>query len=197
MTPSSISDGLVQYLGWTCTPPFSFSQSFVVRTRSFTFSFHHPYPLFHFASSHMKRAREVLLRDERERQEDELLRSQLAGREADDNAANRRKNKEEKFVDKWRACLKKWDAMELQPISARLLSLPVPDPPGRPPSFHFHAFIAFRRLIELGSSGTQSKRSRLLNGAPHRCDLGGALRNDQRSSGSAAGHILTHIASPL
>jgi len=78
----------------------------------------------------MKRALNALQRDEREHQEDALLRAQLQREEASEAAQRREKVKEENYSKKWREHLDKWDEHGLKAASDRELHLPVPDPPG-------------------------------------------------------------------
>jgi hypothetical protein len=72
----------------------------------------------------------ILERDERERQEDDLLRAQLEREEAAEGVSKKQKNKEENYSAKWKGHLEKWDEMGLQIASDRELTLPVPNPPG-------------------------------------------------------------------
>lgn len=78
----------------------------------------------------MKRSVKELQRDERERQEDELLRAQLEREEVAEAAQKRQKSKDDNYSKKWKEILSKWDEHGLQCASECELRLPVPDPPG-------------------------------------------------------------------
>ena len=114
-----------------------------------------------FSLFFMKRALKVLQRDERERQEDDLLRAQLAREEATELAHEKKRKIEEKFATKWKEHLEKWDEFGLQIASDREITLPVPDPPG-----HCNLLICrnkgnFRCFIGFGSIRTQTERTGL------------------------------------
>lgn len=98
----------------------------------------------------MKRALDALIRDERERQDDTLLRAQLEQTARTEEVAERRKNKDMAFVDKWRDALRKWDEMGLRSSHGLAYSPPVPNPLGPPfprpsfPSRPLHVLIIFK-----------------------------------------------------
>jgi hypothetical protein len=81
----------------------------------------------------MKRSLAQLRRDSKESQVDSELRDELTRRSSAEHAAKKKKLNEERFTEKWRRHLAEWDQMGLLPIPN--LSLPVPDPPGRCPSY--------------------------------------------------------------
>jgi hypothetical protein len=101
----------------------------------------------------MKRALDVLLRDERERQEDDLLRAQLERNEAAEAAAKKQKTKEKSFIEKWRSHLLKWDEMGLESFAERALVLPVPDPPGHVPRVSFLVSFLEGATLDLAALG--------------------------------------------
>jgi hypothetical protein len=78
----------------------------------------------------MKRALKDLQRDERERQEDNLLRAQLEKEEEAVVAQIQKKTKDNNYSTKWKENMSRWDALGLQCASTHLLQLPRPDPPG-------------------------------------------------------------------
>lgn len=104
----------------------------------------------------MKRAFAALQRDEREHQEDELLRAQLQREEAAAASEKQKKMKEEKYAEKWKGYLAKWDEHALQSASGRKLTLPVPDPPGTfvlLEYFYSDCYYIFRSLVDIGTFG--------------------------------------------
>jgi hypothetical protein len=74
----------------------------------------------------MKRALSQLQQDEQERQQDALLRAQLEREEEAEQLAKKKRHKEEKFVEKWRSHLKKWNEMGLVSLAGRGLTFPAP-----------------------------------------------------------------------
>lgn len=96
----------------------------------------------------MKRSLDVLLRDERERQEEDLLRAQLQRQEATEAALKKQQEKEETYVSKWRSHLSKWDEMEN--FAEHTLTLPAPDPPGPSNLLFWFLLISLRCNIRSG-----------------------------------------------
>lgn len=113
----------------------------------------------------MKTSLKALQRDERERQEDDLLRAQLDKEDRAEAAAKRQKAKEDNFSKKWRDCLDKWDADGLECASERELLLPIPNPPGPHPLSFLLKFIYL--FILLGA--TLQKGSLPRNASPLSC----------------------------
>ena len=80
---------------------------------------------------HMKRNAKHLEADERAQREGEVRRGRRQEEEEQERVAKKSKDKEEKFVAKWRSHLEKWAEMGLENLSA--LSLPQPEPPSPHP----------------------------------------------------------------
>jgi hypothetical protein len=74
----------------------------------------------------MKRALSQLQEDELARQEDDLLRAQLEREEIAEQKAKKKRIREEKFVEKWRSHMQKWNEMGLVALGLRSLTLPAP-----------------------------------------------------------------------
>lgn len=80
----------------------------------------------------MKRALKDLQRDARERQEDDIVRTEQEMEEVAVIAQIKQKTKDNNYSTKWKGNLTKWDALGLQCASEHILHLPRPDPPGTP-----------------------------------------------------------------
>jgi hypothetical protein len=78
----------------------------------------------------MKRALKDLQQDERERQEDNIMRAEQEREEEAVVAQFKQKTKDNNYSTKWKSNLDKWDALGLQWASEHILQLPRPDPPG-------------------------------------------------------------------
>lgn len=72
----------------------------------------------------MKRALDALQRDEQERQEDARLRAQLERDEIAQAANKKKKDKQDKFVEKWSSHLRKWNEMGMVSLAERTLIPP-------------------------------------------------------------------------
>lgn len=108
------------------------------------------YSLFSFFL--MKRSLADLQRDERERQEDIMLRAELEREYQNETVRHRKESRNEKFNARWASNLAEWDALGLTIATARSLTLPLPNPPGHTDSPVLVPAPAFSYLMFIGAT---------------------------------------------